>query len=796
MKKIRSIYDVVVCGGGLAGFSAAVAAARRGSKVCLIQDRPVLGGNSSSEIRVTPHGAANFHAYSRETGIISEALIEERARNHEPISENGWTNSVWDMVLYDMAMSTENLTFHVNTSITEVIMEDGSRGSDIDSERAMPEILNGYSHRKAINSSRRIKAVEAVVANAEQVLRIEGAIFMDCTGDAFVADRAGCEWRMGTESKEHYGELHAPDATSGDTMGSSIHFKAKDMGRPVPFQAPDWAVKHDDPSYFYEQGRAPHGVDSGYWWIEIGVPWHTINESEDIRHELTRHCLGIWDWLKNKDPKWKDIAANYALDWIGQVPGKRESRRVMGRYLMTEHDVQNKTVFPDEVAYGGWFVDLHTPGGLLADSSEANSAEGYAVDTEYMAKSYVGPYGVPLNICLSKDVDNLMMAGRNVSVTHAALGTVRVMATTALLGQACGTAAARSIKEQVSLVDVVENRIQQVQQDMLRDGCFLPNYCSCDEQDLARKASVSASSEALSVGVGPDSEFVSNGLMRGPSSEFSETLTHDRCQWIAVGSERLDTVEVCLSNDSDTVQQVEFSLQAVNGIWDYRTNTETELRAGILEVPVGEKLWVVCPVDLDLESGLPAEGFVRLTLSQHPYIRWHASPALEVGQVSAFAMSADKLRRFGGGYSMSFRVHPAQAAYPAANVISGMTRPADKTHIWRSSPDEELPQSVELKWEQEPVSIACVELTFPGHLLREYHATPALFHDAQCPKDYRIETWNGSRWEPVITIQGNYQRQRKHRLPAAVSTDRMRVVVEATNGDAVAAIYEVRCYAE
>ena len=197
-------YDVVVIGGGMAGFCAAVAAARHGARTCLVQDRPVFGGNSSSEIRVTLHGAAAFHTYARETGIISELLMEERARNHEEITENGWTNSVWDMTMYDMARKTSNLTFHLNTSVYAV----------------------GMSDRCSIPS------VFARIANAETEIRISARTFIDCTGDGIVADMAGCEWRMGTEGKDEFDEPHAPELASGDTMGSSIHFKAKDMGRP------------------------------------------------------------------------------------------------------------------------------------------------------------------------------------------------------------------------------------------------------------------------------------------------------------------------------------------------------------------------------------------------------------------------------------------------------------------------------------------------------------------------------------------------------------------------------------
>lgn len=257
----------------------------------------MLGGNSSSEIRVTPHGAAQFHAYARETGIISELLVEERAANHEPIRENGWTNSVWDMALYDMAVRTPNLTVHLNSTVTAVEKHE----------------------------TRRLSAVKVRVANADTMMTIQGKVFIDCTGDAVVADQAGCEWRWGSESREEFGEPHAPLAASTDTMGSSIHFKAKDMGREVPFRAPDWAVRYDDPAYFYEQGRHFYDLDAGYWWIEIGVPWNTVYDNEQIRHELTRHVLGIWDWIKNKDPLLREKAANYALDWVGQVPGKEKA---------------------------------------------------------------------------------------------------------------------------------------------------------------------------------------------------------------------------------------------------------------------------------------------------------------------------------------------------------------------------------------------------------------------------------------------------------------------------------------
>src|SRR5690606_29633868 len=293
-------YAVIVVGGGLTGLCAAVASARNGKSTCLVHNRPVLGGNSSSEIRVTPHGAAAFHAYARGTGIISELLIQERAQNHEEIFENGWTNSVWDMVQYDLVQQTENLTLYLNTDFQDVVM----------------------------NGKRQIQSISAYTQGAEVEWILEGEVFIDCTGDGIVACQAGCEWRMGSESRNEFNEPHAPLQGNGDVMGSSIHFKTKRMNEPVSFEAPDWAMKYEDASFFYQNGRPPKDERGGYWWIEIGVPYHTIHQNEEIRHELTRHALGVWDWMKNRDPKMKEITKNYALDWIGQIPGKRESRRI------------------------------------------------------------------------------------------------------------------------------------------------------------------------------------------------------------------------------------------------------------------------------------------------------------------------------------------------------------------------------------------------------------------------------------------------------------------------------------
>lgn len=767
MKNTEQTFDIVVCGGGLAGFCAAVAAARLGKKTCIIQNRPVFGGNSSSEIGVTPHGTAAFHGYARETGILSELLIEERSKNHAEIYENGWTNSVWDLTMYDMATKTENLSCFMNSDILDVVKD---------------------------QSGRKIVAVLASVQNAETQLMIKGGIFIDCTGDGIVADRAGCEWRMGSEGKSEFNEPHAPDQASSDTMGNSIHFRTKNMGFPVPFTAPDWAIKHTNGDFFYKQGRLPKDERGGFWWLEIGVPYHTIYDNETIRYELTRHALGVWNWMKNKDPMMKERCANYALDWIGQVPGKRESRRIMGEYFITEHDILDKTVFDDEIAFGGWFVDLHTPGGLLAGSSEPTNHHNYDTFNDYAVKSYCGPYGIPLRACIAKDVDNLMMAGRNISTTHAALGTLRVMGTTALMGQACGVAAAFALDKNLEIRQVPKEAITEVKQQLLRDGCFLPNNKNEDLADLALTATVTGSSEAVVYGAGPESKGFHQGMKswKDQPQYKAESMTVRKGQLIAVG-DKVDSISVCLTNKSGKEQQIEVFICNAEHIWDYRREPSVPLASTILTVPEGENVWVKWAVNLTAANGLNCGGYIRLDLNANPDLDWKIAGYVIPGHLSVYQIGTEIMRRFSDGVTLSYQISPAQPAFSARNVLTGVTRPHQCTNLWKSDPNLALEQWLQLSWEKEQ-TISQVELTLAGNLLREYHAYGPFYRDAQCAKDLRIEAFISGKWEPVCTVKDNYQRLLKLTLKNPVKTFQMRVVVEKTNGDPSAIIYEVRCY--
>jgi hypothetical protein len=567
-------------------------------------------------------------------------------------------------------------------------------------------------------------------------------------------------------------------------------FKAKDMGHPVPFCLPDWAKHYDDAEFFYKQGRVPGDIRAGYWWIEIGIPWDTIRDNEDIRHELTRHVLGVWNWIKNLDPLLKEKAANFGLDWIGQIPGKRESRRIMGRYLMTEHDVQDKTVFPDEVAYGGWFIDLHTPGGLLASTSEPLSADEEPETSEYARKSYAGPYGIPLRCLIAKDLDNLLMAGRNISVTHAALGTVRVMATTALLGQAAGTAAAIATSSKISPAEVPSRALAKLHTALLRDDCFLPNVSVVDDTDLARRAHVKASSEMPVLGAGPDTD-IPPGESALIEWERARRITSRTGQLIAGSTGHLDEVRVCLSNHSDSIQTVDIELFAVRHIWDYRSRPGEPETSGKIEVPVGRNQWI----NWRIERRLPENCWWRLDLLPNPHICWEPSPAELPGYVALFDMGGGRMRRFSQGRTLCFQTRPSQPSFAASNVLSTCSRPYEFTNLWLSDPDQKLPQTLTLEWD-DPILLRTVEIVFPGNLLREYHYTPPLHREPLCPKDYRLEVNSDDfgSWEVVADISGNFQRHRRHLVSCPKPVRSLRLVVSATNGDPRAGVFAIRCY--
>jgi hypothetical protein len=457
--------DVLVAGGGPSGVPCALAAARCGAKVILVHDRPVLGGNASSEIRMHIVGADGGRVGSelteaRETGIIEEIRLENAVRNGQSSA------SMMDLILYDLCRSQPNLTVLFNTTLESTTVVDRS-----------------------------IRTAKAVRHSTEDEFIITASVFVDCTGDGRMALEAGATFRTGREAKHEFNEPQAMDVADNKTLGSTLLIMARDTGAPAPFVAPKWARP------FAEKDLLNRGHSSsfeyGYWWIEWGGELNTIKDNEAIRDELAAIVMGVWDHIKNSGDHG---AANWALDWIGFLPGKRESRRFLGQRVLNENDVLNSTAFADAIAFGGWPIDLHPPEGV--DAPEKKPC--YHTHLKYL-------YDIPLSCCVSADVNNLMFAGRNISATHVAFASTRVMATCAVMGQGVGTAAAFAVSHKIAPAKLSTDAasMRSIQQRLLRDDAFLIGVSNEDSHDLARAAAIVASSE--------QPEGPSANVTRGPT---------------------------------------------------------------------------------------------------------------------------------------------------------------------------------------------------------------------------------------------------------------------------------------
>jgi hypothetical protein len=319
--------DVLVAGGGPAGVCAALAAARHGAKVVLVQDRSRLGGNSSSEVKMHVVGANNHTGRPgwREGGLIEELRLDDAANNPQRCWE------LWDLLLYDKLVSEPNVTLLLDSTVYAA------------------DVKNNH-----------INKVMARCDKTEHLYRIHANLFLDCTGDSRLALESGATIRWGHESRNAFNEPLAWAQPTRETLGSSVLFTARDFGKPMPYKAPAWA-REIEPKHLRFRGIS--SWEYGFWWIEWGGSMDTIKDNERIRFELLSIVTGVWDYIKNsgKYPS----SANWAMDWVGMVPGKRESRRIEGDHILTQHDLMGLNGdFEDAVAIGGWGLDEHPPGGF------------------------------------------------------------------------------------------------------------------------------------------------------------------------------------------------------------------------------------------------------------------------------------------------------------------------------------------------------------------------------------------------------------------------------------------------
>lgn len=383
-------YDLVVAGGGIAGMCAAVAAARQGLKVALIHDRPVLGGNNSAEVRVHLGGSIECGPYPNLGNMIKEFGHTKKGNAKSAENYEDWKKM-------SFVENEENISLFLNTHVTDLEMKDGS-----------------------------IEALLARNIETGELMRFSAPVFSDCTGDASVGYLAGAEWRTGRESLAETGEPGAVEVADRQVLGASVQWNSKDMGKPSPFPVFEYGKVFTEESV--------QKVKGGEWTWETGMLRDQVLEAERVRDHGLLVVYSNWSYLKNHSSV-KEEFADRALDWVAYVAGKRESRRLVGNVMLTQNDILGEVPYEDATYATSWSIDLHYPD--PANTAFFPGEEFKAVCTQ----EYIEIYPIPYRCFYSKNIPNLFMAGRNISVTHVALGTVRVMRTTAMMGEVVGLAA-------------------------------------------------------------------------------------------------------------------------------------------------------------------------------------------------------------------------------------------------------------------------------------------------------------------------------------------------------------------
>ncbi|MFT3936194.1 MAG: FAD-dependent oxidoreductase [Chitinophagaceae bacterium] len=744
---VKMEADLIVTGGGLSGVCCAVTAAREGLKVVLVQDRSVLGGNASSEVRLWVLGATshmgNNNRWAREGGVIDEILVENMYRNPEgnPI--------IMDAMLLDKVVSEPNISLLLNTSVYEVQKKDADN----------------------------IEALHAYCSQNQTSYHLIAPLFCDASGDGVVGFLAGAAFRMGAESKDEFGELFAPTKEYGELLGHSLYFYSKDTGKPVKFVPPSFAL--DDITKI-PKFRSFNSQEFGcrLWWIEFGGRLDTVHDTEKIKWELWKIVYGVWNYIKNSG-NFPD-AATLTLEWVGMIPGKRESRRFEGDYILKQQDIIEQRTHADAVAFGGWSVDLHPSDGVYTNLPGCN---------QWHSK---GVYQIPYRCLYSKNIKNLFLAGRIISASHVAFGSSRVMATSAYVAQASAMAAVLCKKHNCLPADLYNNnKIAELQQRLINAGQFIPGVIEQQEEDLVKDAVISASSELL--------------LTELTEDEPPTSLDLSAAQMIPVVAGKIPPIVVHAYSETATTLQAEIRISS-------RTGSYTPDKC-------------LASFDLPLQPGkncLPLNADTAVSSAQYVFVLLHKNPAVKIarcskritGLLSVFNTINPAVSNYGKqeapdgigmdnfefwcpqrrplGQNIAMKFTTPLPGFAANNIKNGIARPALSPNAWVADFADKKP-SVTLQWDK-PKSIKTIQLSFDTDF--DHPMESVLMHHPEnvmpfCVRNYRIYDDKGNL---VYEKKNNHQSRNKIALKNAVITNRLTVEAEHPSALTPAAIFEIRCF--
>lgn len=768
--------DLVVVGGGLAGTCGAIAAARAGLKVALVQDRPVLGGNASSEVRLWVLGATshmgNNNRWAREGGVVDEVLVENMYRNPEgnPL--------IFDTILLEKVHEERNITLLLNTVALEATKADADT----------------------------IASVRAFCSQNSTFYEIHAPLFCDASGDGVLGFLTGAAFRMGAEGRDEFDEGFAPSAEYGELLGHSIYFYTKDTGRPVSFVPPSFALQDITAIPRY---RSFNTREDGcrLWWIEYGGRLDTVHDTERIKWELWKVVYGVWHHIKNSGqfPE----AENLTLEWVGTIPGKRESRRFEGDFMLSQKDLVEQRLHFDAVSFGGWAIDLHPADGVFSGEPSC---------TQWHSK---GVYPIPYRCMFSRNITNLFLAGRIISATHVAFGSTRVMATCAHGAQAMGEAAAICRREGWRPRDLAQpGRIERLQAALQRTGQFIPQIDVTDDEDLATAATVTASSRltldalpeageplrldqsyALLVPVtkGPmprvrfwartESTAKLTVQLRGASrpGNFTpdEVLAAETVmlQPAAAGGTR-QRIATAIGSRTPGTETVITTPQMQEVAIDFQTTIETP-----------RYLFFVVLANPDVEiaaSDSRLTGVLALAHRANAAVSKGGANQLPPRQIGVDAFEFWTPQRRPSGRNFAARFDPPIDGFGPAHVTRGPDRPVDQANAWIASLTDDRPW-VKLAWDR-PQSIGRVTVSFDTDFDHPMESVLMGHPERVMPFCVRDAELVDDAGRTVATLRENHQSHWRIVFNTPIRTRSLRLVCRHPSPGVPASVFRIRCF--
>lgn len=734
-KEIEINVDLVIVGAGLPGICTALQSARMGLKTVLINNRPYFGGNASAELMIMIVGASGmqeFNYNARETGVIEELFLENLYKNPEK------NRYIWDGIILDKLQEEENLMLFPNTCIDAVDMaEDGG-----------------------------IQSVSGLQTTTEKRFVFKAPLFVDDTGDGTVGYLAGVEYRYGRESKEEFGEKFAPVQADDGVLPSTMVFFAHDTGHPVSYKPPHFAKDYTKTDVLEYRIIPPNNFHQFQWFYELDGNLNQMDDYEEILKHHRELVYGVWDYIKNSG---KYDADNYEFSYISPIAGKRESRRLIGDYILTEGDITNQRDFEDAVGHGGWSIDLHALDGFY--SKEIINRHIYLK----------GIYQIPYRCGYSKNIHNLFIEGRCMSVSHVALGTVRTMATLSTIGQANAVAAFLCKKYGVLPKQVGEEHLEELQNLLLKADQYIVGKRYSDSENLAEKAEVSVSS------VKPLSNL---------TQEHIQKLEHNMALSLPIKG-RVDSLNLYGKASQDTI--LRYHIYSADKWENY--NPAIELYYDIVPVEKSDTIEeIVLPINLELPSGhyfieLEENSALELAMSKYSYtgavtsIKKPNSDVSHVDYKTGLMKEYDWVAMQG---CLCFKANCEKEAFGAENLHNGYTRPYKQSNIWHSNGKDN--QWIKLCWD-EPQQISNITIFFDSNLNRFCRSADKdnidLFY--RMVKDFTVyyKDTDGKK-QLLRDVKGNFQRVNEICFET-IKTDEIIVEFHETHGQNFYSVYEIRC---